>query len=126
MNFSGPFSAQARKLTAMPFSMIVVTTSWAPVFTFRTAGIAANAMPPSIANTSTPTASNAPGRNPRCSAAQVAVTMPTRNCPSTPMLNRPALKQTATASAEKMSGVAIDSTVPKLVASRKANSRIAL
>ena len=33
----------------MPFSMIVVTTSWAPVFTFRIAGIAAQAMPPSIA-----------------------------------------------------------------------------
>ena len=36
----------------MPLSMIVVTTSWAPVFTFRIAGIAAQAMPPSIAKIS--------------------------------------------------------------------------
>jgi hypothetical protein len=34
-------------------------------------------------------------------------------CPSTPMLNRPALKATATASAEKMSGVAFSSTTAK-------------
>ena len=38
MNFSGPFSAYATKLIAMPFIMIVVTTSWAPVFTLRIRG----------------------------------------------------------------------------------------
>ena len=44
------------------------------------------------------------------SAAHAAATMATRYWPSTPMLNIPALKHTATASAEKISGVAIDST----------------
>ncbi len=33
----------------MPFIMIVVTTSWAPVFTFRMPGTAAQIIPPSIA-----------------------------------------------------------------------------
>ena len=59
------------------------------------------------------------------SAAHDAVTIPTRNCPSTPMLNNPPLKQTETASAAKISGVAIASTVPKLVGSRNAKLSIA-
>ncbi len=36
--------------------------------------------------------------------------MPTMNWPSTPMLNMPPLKQTATASAEKINGPAFAST----------------
>ena len=42
--------------------------------------------------------------------AVAAATIATRYCPSTPMLKMPALKQTETASAEKMSGVAIART----------------
>ena len=41
--------------------------------------------------------------------------MPTRNWPSTPMLNSPPLKHTATASAEKISGVAIVQHVAEAV-----------
>ena len=108
---SGLFSAHATRLTAMPFIMMVVTTSCAPVFTFRAPGIAAYAIPPRIPNRSTPHISNGPGRMPpRCRAAQAAVTMATRYWPSTPMLKSPPLKQTETASAEKISGVAAEST----------------
>jgi hypothetical protein len=39
--FSGPFRAHATRLIAIPFIMIVVTTSWAPVLTFKIAGTAA-------------------------------------------------------------------------------------
>ncbi len=91
----------------MPFSMIVVTTSCAPVLTLSTPAIPAKNMPPSIAKTSTAMTSVGPGRKSSFSAAQVAVTMPIRYWPSTPMLNNPALKHTATASAEKINGVAI-------------------
>ena len=49
LNLSGPLSAHARKLTAMPFIMIVVTTSCAPVRTFRIPGTAAHTIPPTIA-----------------------------------------------------------------------------
>ena len=58
---AGPLIAQARKLTAMPFIMIVVTTSWAPVFTLRTPGTAAKTIPPSMATSSTPTQVDGPG-----------------------------------------------------------------
>jgi hypothetical protein len=102
--------AHARRLIAMLFSMIVVTTSWAPVFTFKIPGIAAQIIPPSIAAIRTATTRIGPGRNPSSASAQAAVTIATRYCPSTPMLNIPPLKQTATASAEKISGVAIAST----------------
>ena len=37
LNFSGQLSAHATRLTAMPFIMIVVTTSWAPVFDLQDA-----------------------------------------------------------------------------------------
>ena len=94
----------------MPFIMIVVTTSWAPVFTFRMPGTAAQIMPPSIAAIRTATTRIGPGRNPSESSAQAAVTIATRYWPSTPMLNRPPLKQTATARAAKISGVAIART----------------
>ena len=110
VNFNGPFSAQPRKLTAMPLSMMVVTTSWAPVLTLSAPAIPAKAMPPSIPKINTAMTSKGPGRKSSFSAAQVAVTMPTRYWPSTPMLNSPPLKHTATASAEKINGVAIVST----------------
>ena len=41
MNLRGPLSAYATMLTAMPFIMIVVTTSCAPVVTLRIPGTAA-------------------------------------------------------------------------------------
>jgi hypothetical protein len=112
VNFSGKLIPQARRLTAITFNMIVVTTSWAPVFTFRMAGIAAQIIPPSIAATRTVVTRIGPGRNPSSISAHAAVTIATRYCPSTPMLNIPALKQTATARAEKINGVAIARTYP--------------
>ncbi len=96
----------------MPFIMIVVTTSWAPVFTFRIAGTAAHTAPPSMPNKSTVSTSRGAGRDVNVSAANDAVAMPTMNCPSTPMLNIPPLKHTDTASAEKISGPALASTYP--------------
>ena len=94
----------------MPFIMIVVTTSCAPVFTLRIAGTAAHAMPPSMPNASTIGTSNGAGRDVKVSAANDAEAMPTMNCPSTPMLNMPPLKHTDTASAEKIKGPAFAST----------------
>ena len=46
----------------MPFIMIVVTTSCAPVFTFRIAGTSANAIPPSMPNRIAVHISNGPGQ----------------------------------------------------------------
>ncbi len=62
----------------MPFIMIVVTTSCAPVFTFRIAGTSANTIPPSMPNRIAVHISNGPGRKSSFSAAHDAVTMPTR------------------------------------------------
>ena len=53
------------------------------------------------------------------------MTIPTRYWPSTPMLNMPPLKQTATASAEKINGVAIARTYPKPSRLPTENLRIA-
>ena len=78
LNFSGKLIAHARKLIAMPFIMIVVTTSWAPVFTFRMPGTAAQIMPPSIATIRITTTCTGPGRKSKVSAAQAAATMATR------------------------------------------------
>ncbi len=78
VNFSGPLIAHATRDTAMPFIMIVVTTSCAPVFTFRIAGTSANAIPPSMPNRIAVHISNGPGRKSSFSAAHDAVTMPTR------------------------------------------------
>jgi hypothetical protein len=82
-------------------------------------------MPPKHAKRRTAVRWSSPGRKSKESAAHDAVTMPTRNWPSTPMLNRPPLKQTDTASAAKISGVAIESTAPTLVTSLKAKLSIA-
>ena len=68
---------------------------------------------------------SSPGRKSKVSAAHDAVTIATRNWPSTPMLNKPPLKQTDTASAAKINGVAMESTVPMLVTSLNAKSSIA-
>ena len=122
---SGPLIAHATKEIAMPFIMIVVTTSWAPVFTLRTAGTDAKATAPSIPNAIVTHMSNGPGRKSSFNAAQAAATMPTRYWPSTPMLNMPPLKQTATARAEKMRGVAIEITYPKPSLLPNENVRIA-
>ena len=110
MNLSGPLSAHARKLTAMPFIMIVVTTSCAPVRTFRIPGTAANTIPPTIAAIRVADNRSGAGRKPRETSAHAATTIAKMYCPSTPMLNSPPLKQIATASAEKIKGVAIAST----------------
>ena len=48
----------------------------------------------------------------RDTSTHAAATIATRYWPSTPILNSPPLKQTDTASAEKISGVAIASTYP--------------
>ena len=76
--FSGPVSAHATKLMAIPFIMIVVTTSWAPVFTFKTAGTAAKSMPPAIAASRTAGRCRNAGRKSRASAAALAITMANR------------------------------------------------
>ena len=94
----------------MPFIMMVITTSWAPVFTFRMPGTDAQTSPPSMAAMRITTTWSGPGRKVNVVAAHAAVTIPTKYWPSTPMLNMPPLKQTATASAEKINGVAIAST----------------
>ncbi len=77
VNLSGPRSAQATRLIATPFNMIVVTTSCAPVFTLSTAGMAAYAIPPIIAKINT-TGNWSTPRNPKCAAAIVATPIATR------------------------------------------------
>ena len=105
--------------------MMVVTTSWAPVLTFRTPGTAANAIPPNMPHPIAANISRGPGRKSNASAPHAAVIIPTMYWPSTPMLNMPPLKHTATASAEKISGVALARTYPNPVMSPKENSAIA-
>ncbi len=61
-NRSGPRIAHASRLIAMPFIMIVITTSWAPVFTFRMPGTAAQTIPPSMAAMRITTTWSGPGR----------------------------------------------------------------
>ena len=71
-------SAHPTRLIAIPFIMIVVTTSCAPVLTFRMPGMAAQIIPPSIAASSTAGTSSGPGRKSRLSSATVAVIIATR------------------------------------------------
>jgi hypothetical protein len=94
----------------MPFIMIVVTTSCAPVLTLRMPGIKAHSIPASIAARMINGMRMKEGGPSSRVATAAAATSETMYWPSTPMLNIPALKATATASPEKISGVAISRT----------------
>ena len=114
VNRSGPLIAQASRLIAMPFIMIVVTTSWAPVFTFRTAGDACPDHPAEHRGEQDDDHVHRTGEEVQAHGRPCARHHARRSTgPSTPMLNMPPLKQTATARAEKINGVAIASTYPK-------------
>jgi hypothetical protein len=73
------------------------------------AGMAAQIVAPRTAKRNTTIRWRAPGRSNE-TAAIVAVSIPTKYWPSTPMLNIPARKATATARPEKINGVARSST----------------
>src|SRR5918992_1448325 len=70
-------NAHARRLMAMPFNMIVVTTSWAPVFTLRMAGMYAHTMDAATDERSTRGRRMGAGRPLNVIAAPAAVAMAT-------------------------------------------------
>src|SRR2546426_8624076 len=120
------FTAHVSRRTAALLSMIVVTTSCAPVRALRKPGMKPNAAPPSAPATialGTGRAAGVPGRRAPTPAAANA---PTRNWPGTPILKRPALKPSPTASPPKIRGaaatrvLAIPVPLPKAPASRLA------
>ncbi len=74
--------------------------------------MAAQSIDPAIAASTTNGNNTGAGSESNVTAAAAAVTIPTKYWPSTPILNIPALNATATASAEKINGVAFSSTRP--------------
>ena len=96
----------------MKLSIIVLMTSWAPKRALRTPGTAPHADPASIATSSVIGSSTNADRCPSAAAARAAANAATVSCPSTPMLNSPARKPTATARPQKTSGVALNSVWP--------------
>ena len=105
MSLTRPTIANA----ANEFSMIVTTTSWAPVNALRAPGMNPYTAPPNAP------ASNATGTAIKggCCATReptrAAKNPPTRTWPVPPMLNNPALKPTPTASPVRTSGPAATS-----------------
>src|SRR6476659_6295704 len=114
-------------VAAIVFSMIVVTTSWAPVRAFSSPGMKPQ-NPPTIAPARID-ARIARGAGQVATAAPVPApaTAPIRNWPWAPMLNKPALKPTPTASPPRLSGPAWTSvlTRPLTLPRRPAPSSIA-
>ena len=107
MSLTRPMIANA----ANEFSMIVTTTSWAPVNALRAPGMNPYSAPPNApARMATGTAING-----GCCATReptsAAKNPPTRTCPVPPMLNSPALKPTPTASPVRTSGPAATSVL---------------
>ena len=91
---------------AIELSMIVVTTSWAPDKAFRAPGIQPQAAPASIPARRAAVIAIGAGAVARAAPTPAAAVAARRNWPCPPMLNRPALKPTPTASPPRTSGVA--------------------
>jgi hypothetical protein len=89
----------------MKFSMIELITSLTPRVTFRTATMPAQNAPTSMATTKIRTMCRGAGSDTAAPAA-AAMIVASRYCPSTPMLNRPMRKATATARPARNSGMA--------------------
>src|SRR5207244_12441943 len=85
--------------------MIVVTTSCAPTVALSTPGIPAHAAPAAIPPSSTMGSRIGDGRVLNLIPMAVHAIDPTSNCPSAPMLNRPALKGRATETPVVISGM---------------------
>ena len=86
--------------------MIVLITSWAPVLARSAPGIPPQIAPPIVPAMRISGMATMPGRSVIHESAptQAAVTPPANNCPSAPMLNSPARKAKASASAEPIKG----------------------
>ena len=101
------------KIAAMKFSMIVVTTSCAPVHAFSAPGMKPHPAPvraPAPIATGTAMSGGAPATEAPTAAAPTA---PMRNWPCAPMLKSPALKPSPTAKPPRMSGAA--ATIVKVI-----------
>ena len=86
--------------------MIVVTTSWAPVYAFRKPGMKPYASPAAMPDSTAIGMAAIGGRPAVATPVAAAASPPIRNWPWAPMLNRPALKPMPTARPASTSGVA--------------------
>ena len=88
----------------MKLNMMVVMTSWAPVFALSSPAMPPQTMPPITPASSATTRWMGPGRL-RWIPTQVAVIPPISICPWAPMLNSPARKASAIPRLARISGV---------------------
>ena len=91
---------------ASEFSMIVTTTSWAPVNAFSAPGMNPYSAPPSAPAVIAIASAAGAGRSATVAPASAAKKPPTSTWPVPPMLNSPALKPTPTASPVRTNGPA--------------------
>jgi hypothetical protein len=92
---------------ATKLSMMVVTTSCAPVNAFRKPGMKPQAMPPSMPAMSETGIATHGLASLSAMAATLAHRAPSRNWPCAPMLNSPPLKPMPTARPASTSGAAL-------------------
>ena len=85
--------------------MMVTITSCAPVYTFSAPGIAPHSAPPAIPASSANGRWITIGKPSKWTPTATAEIVPMMNCPDAPILNRPALKATATDNPVRISGV---------------------
>ena len=102
MSLTRPTIANA----ASEFSMIVTTTSWAPVKAFNAPGMNPYNAPPSAPAVIAIVSATGTGRSATAAPASAAKKPPTSTWPVPPMLKSPALKPTPTASPVRTSGPA--------------------
>ena len=100
---SGPRTTHATTWTAMKFMMRLLSTICTPRKCSIKAGMRDQSAPPTIDATSVTTIASGPGT--AACPAQQASTAPSRNCPSTPILNISARNAMTTASAVTSSGI---------------------
>jgi hypothetical protein len=100
-------SSHTSSVLARKLNMMVVMTTWLPRQACSQPGTAAHAMPNSAPPMAISGSSSQAGNScPPHSATSAVPSPPSMAWPSPPMLNRPAWKATATASAVKMKVVA--------------------
>ena len=91
---------------ASEFSMIVTTTSWAPVNAFRKPGMNPYSAPPSAPAMTAVVTATGTGQSATSPPTSAAKNPPTSTWPVPPMLNRPPLKPSPTARPVSTSGAA--------------------
>ncbi len=91
--------------------MIVVTTSWAPEVALRKPGMKPHTAPNSIPAHSASGMPMTAGLSRSAAPTATAPRAPIRNCPVTPMLNRPALKARPTDRPPSSSGTVVTSVL---------------